>query len=37
VISGAMAGRQQDGTEFGYGAGDAFALEPDGARRKPAQ
>ena len=28
VISGAMAGRQQDGTEFRYGAGDAFALEP---------
>jgi cysteine synthase A len=28
VISGAMAGRQQDGTEFHYGAGDAFALEP---------
>ena len=28
VISGAMAGRQPDGTEFSYGAGDAFALEP---------
>ncbi len=28
VISGAMAGRQEDGTEFRYGAGDAFALEP---------
>lgn len=28
VISGRMAGRQQDGREFQYGAGDAFALEP---------
>ena len=27
VISGAMSGRQQDGTTFNYGAGDAFALE----------
>jgi cysteine synthase len=28
VISGRMAGRQEDGREFRYGAGDAFALEP---------
>jgi len=28
VISGTMAGRQQDGTTFRYGTGDAFALEP---------
>ncbi len=28
VISGMMAGRQQDGTTFRYGAGDAFALQP---------
>jgi len=28
VIGGAMAGRHQDGTEFHYGAGDAFVLEP---------
>ena len=26
--SGAMAGRQRDGTTFTYGTGDAFALEP---------
>ena len=28
VISGRMAGRQQDGSEFRYAAGDAFALAP---------
>lgn len=28
VIRGRMAGRQEDGREFQYGAGDAFALEP---------
>jgi cysteine synthase len=28
VISGRMAGRQQDGRAFAYGAGDAFALDP---------
>lgn len=28
VVSGRMAGRQEDGGEFRYGAGDAFALEP---------
>jgi len=28
VVSGRMAGRQEDGREFQYGAGDAFALEP---------
>jgi len=28
VVSGRMAGRQRDGHEFQYGAGDAFALEP---------
>jgi len=28
VIGGAIAGRQQDGTDLHYGAGDAFALEP---------
>ena len=28
VISGRLAGRRQDGGEFRYGAGDAFALEP---------
>ena len=28
VISGRMAGRQQDGRAFGYRAGEAFALEP---------
>src|SRR3990170_4732413 len=28
VVSGRMAGRQRDGREFQYGAGDAFALEP---------
>lgn len=28
VVSGRMAGRTADGTEFAYGAGDAFALAP---------
>ena len=28
VVSGRMGGRQRDGSEFRYGAGDAFALEP---------
>ncbi len=28
VVSGRLAGLQQDGREFQYGAGDAFALDP---------
>lgn len=28
VVSGRLAGRQQDGREFHYGVGDAFALDP---------
>lgn len=28
VVSGSLAGRQANGREFHYGAGDAFALEP---------